>query len=369
MAAAHLLRHTVENPCRYGSVMTTDPLPRPADAEHLTKALRRSGAVGTVCVSNVVVMSSLKKLRSHTLRLHLDYEGPAGDAPSSVILKMGHLDSAGHPSNTNDREIAFYRDIAPALPARVVPHCFEAIDAAGGTAWHLLLEDLTDSHFIATAWPLPPSLEQCESIVQAWARFHAAWWDHPRLGVSVGDATSWERHLGGFAERFECSTDRFGEFMPRERRDLYERLIEQTPLLLGRTRRNLTVIHGDAHWWNCFLPRPVNREGVRFIDWESWHIGTATMDLAYMMAMLWYPDRRRRMERPLLDLYHAELLTRGVSGYDRQALGDDYRLSALWLITRPVAQAMNNIPPRVWWNNLERIMLAVDDLGCRDLLS
>jgi hypothetical protein len=22
----------------------------------------------------------------------------------------------------------------------------------------------------------------------------------------------------------------------------------------------------------------------------------------------------------------------------------------------------------VWWNNLERIMLAVDDLGCRDLL-
>ena len=30
---------------------------------------------------------------------------------------------------------------------------------------------------------------------------------------------------------------------------------------------------------------------------------------------------------------------------------------------------MNNIGPRVWWNNLERIMLAVDDLGCRDLLT
>jgi hypothetical protein len=46
-----------------------------------------------------------------------------------------------------------------------------------------------------------------------------------------------------------------------------------------------------------------------------------------------------------------------------------YRLSVLWLITRPVAQALNNIAARVWWNNLERIMLAVDDLGCRDLLS
>jgi hypothetical protein len=30
---------------------------------------------------------------------------------------------------------------------------------------------------------------------------------------------------------------------------------------------------------------------------------------------------------------------------------------------------MSNIPPRVWWNNLKRIMLAVDDLGCRDLLA
>jgi hypothetical protein len=27
------------------------------------------------------------------------------------------------------------------------------------------------------------------------------------------------------------------------------------------------------------------------------------------------------------------------------------------------------IPPALWWNNLERIMLAVEDLGCRDLLS
>jgi hypothetical protein len=50
-------------------------------------------------------------------------------------------------------------------------------------------------------------------------------------------------------------------------------------------------------------------------------------------------------------------------------LDDDYRLSALWLITRPVGQALLNIGPAVWWNNLERIMLAVDDLGCRDLLS
>jgi hypothetical protein len=109
-------------------------------------------------------------------------------------------------------------------------------------------------------------------------------------------------------------------------------------------------------------------ENVRLIDWEDWSIAGATDDLAYMMAMLWYPDRRRRLEKLLLDRYHAELLAQGVTGYDREMLANDYRLSALWLITRPVWQAMTNIAPRVWWNNLERIMLAVDDLDCRDLL-
>jgi hypothetical protein len=89
-----------------------DLLPRVADAEHLTEALRRSGAVGLARVHDVAMTSSLKKLRSLTLRLRLNYEGPAGDAPNSVILKMGHLDGAGHPSNTNEREITFYRDIA-----------------------------------------------------------------------------------------------------------------------------------------------------------------------------------------------------------------------------------------------------------------
>ena len=78
------------------------------------------------------------------------------------------------------------------------------------------------------------------------------------------------------------------------------------------------------------------------------------------------PDRRRRLERPLLDRYHAALVGEGVSGYDRRALDDDYRLSALLLIMRPVNQEAIDIPPVIWWNNLERILLAVDDLGCED---
>jgi hypothetical protein len=62
----------------------TEPLPRAADAEHITEVLRRSGAKGLARVSNVAVTSSLKKLRSHALRLHLDYESSTPDVPSSL---------------------------------------------------------------------------------------------------------------------------------------------------------------------------------------------------------------------------------------------------------------------------------------------
>jgi hypothetical protein len=74
------------------------------------------------------------------------------------------------------------------------------------------------------------------------------------------------------------------------------------------------------------------------------------------------------MERPLLDHYHAGLRANGVTGYDRQALDDDYGRAVLMQIATPVSMAAYQIPPLFWWNLLEPIMLAVDDLGCRELL-
>ncbi len=54
---------------------------------------------------------------------------------------------------------------------------------------------------------------------------------------------------------------------------------------------------------------------------------------------------------------------------DRRALDDDYRLSVLWQTATPVWQAASDIPTWIWWPHVERIFMAVDDLGCRDLLA
>jgi Ecdysteroid kinase-like family len=155
--------------------MPTESLPRAADAKRITEALRQNGAITSARVCSVAATSSLKKLRSHTFQLRLEYEGAGAGAPNTIVLKIGHIDCAGRSPYSNRKEITFYRKVAPASPAGLAPRCFEAVNATDSTVWHLLLEDLTDSHFIATEWPLPPTLAQCEIIVQALARFHGAW--------------------------------------------------------------------------------------------------------------------------------------------------------------------------------------------------
>jgi hypothetical protein len=160
--------------------MSTEPLPKTAQAEHLTDVLRRSGVLEDGRIR--VVESSSTQFVSNIIRLRLTYDG-AAIGPASLILKTGLPD---RPSSGGKQEVAFYVQVASKMSGRFVPRCFEAFSDPDTSTWHLLLEDLNDSHFIAASWPLPPTIEQCDSIIVARARFHAEWWDDPRLGKSVG---------------------------------------------------------------------------------------------------------------------------------------------------------------------------------------
>lgn len=310
---------------------------------------------------------------SRIVRLHLAYDGAAETAPRSLILKVAR------PTDANDgpfvhgvNEVTFYDKIAPAMPARLVPRCFDSSWQPETREWHLLLEDLTDTHEIATPWPLPPSEEPCRRMVQTLARFHAAWWDHPRLGGEIGtriDAETARQAMQRYAGAYERFADHLGDRLSHERRQLYERFFASVHRVQARvlTWRNVSLVHGDAHVWNCFLPKD-GSDDLRYFDWDTWRIGLVTGDLAYMMATHWYRERRRHLERPLLDHYHRTLLAHGVLGYDRAALAEDYRRSVLMQLLLPPLQWSAGIPPWVWWSHIERIAAAVDDLDCRALL-
>jgi hypothetical protein len=349
-----------------------DPLQRLISTAHLNDILEQSGLSGGQPVRDVTIVSDRPTLVSRIIRLRLTYDGAANALPGSLIVKAGLTGHSGTEWSNGRQEAAFYSDVAPSLPAGLVPRCFESHHADANTPWHLVLEDLTETHALATEWPLPPSEAQCRTIMGSLGRLHATWWEDPRLGVAVGarlDDAAMDRFIRQVAGHFDVFADRLGDELSGERRALYEGLIAAAPRLHKRylDARNVTITHGDAHVWNCFLPRN-GSDDVRWFDWDGWRIRVPTNDLAYMMAVHWYPERRQRLERALLDHYHTALLENGVRGYSLTDMQEDYRLSVLWHTTTPVFQAGLKLPPVIWWNNFQRVMAAVDDLGCRDLL-
>ncbi|MBX9946539.1 MAG: aminoglycoside phosphotransferase family protein [Reyranella sp.] len=345
--------------------MTPD-LPDVAKPERLTDALRRHGVLSAGRVRDITTDAPRDTLLSRIVRLKLAYEGPTEKAPGSLILKTWRPRD-GVPEAWAAREVLFYDTVAPATPAGPLLRCFDAGQSPQTKAWHLLLEDVTDSHCIAAEWPLPPTEPQCRAIVGVLARFHAAWWGAAQAEPAMAMARDLYQGLPGFWANL---SDRLGDRLSADRRRIYERFFAAPPHFARlATRKNLSIVHGDAHVWNVFLPNDGSVGGERLFDWSVWQPGLPTADLACMMAMHWYPERRRRFERPLLDHYHASLLASGVEGYDRAMLDQDYRLAVLTQMMTPIVWANIGIPPSVWWNNFERIMLAVDDLGCRDLLS
>ncbi|MGY4283556.1 Ser/Thr protein kinase RdoA (MazF antagonist) [Bradyrhizobium sp. LM2.7] len=353
--------------------MTDSGLPEVTDAARLTAALRKAGALDAGAVREVKVLHERDTIISHIVRLGLRYVGESAGAPQSLILKMAHPSYARTLANAGRREVAFYTQLAPKMPPGLVPRCFDGSFDEENETWHLLLEDLTDSHEIASQWPLPPSRDQAMAIVTALARMHAAWWDHSSLGETVGawmstdESTSLMETFAGHYDRF---ADLLGDRLSEERRILYRRFIEQSGRLFGRyhSRRNVTIAHGDAHSWNFLLPSAGVTDTVRIFDFDQWRISVPTSDLAYMMATQWYPERRQALERALLNRYHDTLIAHGITGYTRGALDQDYRWSVLWHITKPVWQWSVNIPSGIWWNNMERVMMAVEDLGCEEFL-
>ena len=134
--------------------MTTEPLPRATGAEYLTDALRRSGALGGGRVRGVVVDSARTTKLSRIIRMRLTYEPPAGDAPSSLILKTTRPDRVDGGWNGGRHEVAFYDQVASAMPSVVAPRCSRP------SATRTRMTGISSSRTsairtpVATAWPL-----------------------------------------------------------------------------------------------------------------------------------------------------------------------------------------------------------------------
>jgi hypothetical protein len=348
--------------------------PEQVTPEWLTGVLRQSGSLTRGEAVKVEIKLTKTLMLSVVSRLEVVYSsGVNASAPARLFLKISRPDLAKtlFPERHN-KEVEFYRMIAREMPDPPFIHCYDAAYSVESDRAHLLLDDLSETHFQPES-PQPPSERYCELAVDCMAQLHAYWWEHPQLGKGIGKLFD-ESELNTFVREVENNVTGFVDFLRDElsveRRKIYQRLLRSKHKIWGRLTdaKGLTVTHGDAHWWNLLYPLEPDKERVRLFDWQLWHVDVGARDMAFMIALGGYAERRAAMEQHLMRRYYDKLRAHGVRNYSWDDCWNDYRWSALRNLNIPVIQWSQGRSRELWSGNLERAMLAYEDLGCSELL-
>ncbi len=317
---------------------------------------------GKLKVRSFHIEPAVKWNQAETAFVRIQYEQDEPSLPTRFFVKL-----RSEPDPLSDifpGEQRFYQDARNA-DVPIAP-CFAAIADNETGATCVLLEDLRTSH-IAAQWPLPPSMDQCKAALASLAKVHAFWRQH-----AGSDLDAREKLLGGHvSEMLPQFIAMLGDRLPEDRAETLVAACEKTPALKSvfyKSKKTVTRVHGDAHFWNVLYPRSSSQSEALLIDWEDWRVDFAGTDLALLIAMHWYPDRRARHERDLLEHYLSHFNRHVEEPVTWNELWSEYRLGLICNAAIPIFQQSVGNAHASWWSHLERWFLAYEDLNCADLL-
>ena len=337
-------------------------------ASTLSDWLHRSGRLPSGAITDVNLEQEIETPISTLTFLTATYSSDVpANMPRRLLVKLPHV-----PAKTGGTgESHFYRNLAPLLEGPPLVRCLGALQESEGDPETIVLEDLRATHD-HPQWPLAPSRRQCELALDALVRVHAHWWEAPTLGQNVGQLHTNESltvMVHDIAAHLPAFTNALGDALTADDRRVFEHVFSSSlrPWLRLTDTRALTVAHGDAHTWNFLFPR--SGHGPAFlVDWQLWHLDLAARDLAFFMALHWYPRRRLELERPLLTYYHRRLMAHGVRNYSFDELWLDYRRCVVRNLTIPILFWSRGMNPEGWWHRLACALAAYRDLGCDELI-
>ena len=166
--------------------------------------------------------------------------------------------------------------------------------------------------------------------------------------------------------------DRFGEELTAPTRAVVGWLAPRLgPYYAGRPGPT-TVQHGDFRTDNLLFDGRGGDVPLATVDWQMVTIGSAALDVAYLLTTSLETEHRRAHERELLDGYHDRLCSLGVTGYRRESLAEDYAFHAFQGVTMLVCASViverTERGDEMFLTMIERSATAVDDLDARRLL-
>jgi Ser/Thr protein kinase RdoA (MazF antagonist) len=319
---------------------TTIPAgPQDLTAEWMTEALRSTGVITAASVTKIEpkIIGEGSGFIGQLAIVSLTYDRQDNGAPLSLLAKFPAASEMGrYVGNLFDfyhREIRFYEEIANDVDLRTPKLYYSAMNR-DTQEYILLIEDLAPA--LVGDHAAGCTLEQAELSIREIARFHATWWDHPRLEelaewMPMIDAPVHQSAEGAYQQAWEPFIQNFGDRLSPEMRKTAEQIATRIIKLQSSIAdRPHTIIHGDYRTDNLFFASPQGGAPFAVVDWQIAARGRGVFDVAYLLCGGLDAPVRKANEQRLLKLYHGILVENGVKDYSFEQCWREYRRMALY---------------------------------------
>ena len=365
------------------AALTIPTTPQELTPEWLTEALRETGTIKATSVESFDMEPDIAAgvgFLGVLAHVSPQYDRAEEGAPRSLIAKFPtpapEYRELADVFRFYEIETRFYEEIAGEVELRT-PRCYYShFDSQTGD-FVLLLEDLAPAR-------LGDQLAGCtraeaELCIGNLAKFHATWWESPRLAQmdwlpTIDDPFRAQTLEDNYREAWPPFVEYVGDRLSPAMRDICERFGRSIPTMIGRVgKRPRTIVHGDYRLDNLFFTTSQGGDSLAVIDWQIASRGPGVFDIAYFNCGTLPPAERKRSEMDLLRMYHSILEENGVRGCEFDQCVEDYRASVLFCLAYSVL-AIGNLDltnergVQLFNTIMERTFAAITDLNAGELL-
>jgi|TARA_B100001079_G_scaffold195051_1_gene168750 hypothetical protein len=251
-------------------------------------------------------------------RCHLTWDGK--DGPSAVVIKFAALDAqsraTGIQMGTYQREIEFYRHIAPRIDV-AVPHVHYLDFVPGSADVVIVMEDLHPR--IQGDQIKGCNDEEAQAVLSEAALLHGEFWGDRSLfeldWVSRRGPDEMTQTIELIEALQPAFADRYRTELSDEAIEAGDRFTQGMSTWFSEIPEPSTLVHGDYRLDNLmFAPAgTVNSRPLVVVDWQTVTHSHAAHDVAYFLGSSFEPEDRRRYEERLVAHYVNELAHRGDS--------------------------------------------------------
>jgi aminoglycoside phosphotransferase (APT) family kinase protein len=315
-------------------------------APWMTEVLRGAGILrgATVRAVEVHAIGQGIGFLSGRARVTLRYDQTEEGAPATVVVKLPSSIKAGddfaESTHAYEREIRFYREVAPRTPIRV-PRMFATIMEPTEHVFILVMEDLKG--LTAGDQVSGMSRAQVLAAVQTVAPLHALWWngDQRQALPWVPSVEQQLQMLSLTPETIRTAwplfLESFGDSLPPGGRALGERIIRHLEgILAAFVKGARTLVHFDYRADNLFLDDLTRKDPIVVVDWQLTMWGLGAYDVARLAGGSIPAAERGGHHEEIVACWHQGLRAGGVTDYTREEAWHDYRLSAIVATLNPV---------------------------------